>query len=85
MMMNIIKTRQGDLIRPSQESTPDVYGQRIIFNKIIELSPTTYKEEAIHTLEPLWHPDIVATHHFSSNDDLIVFDGCKIRDASYLK
>lgn len=66
---------QGMIIRPSQETSKNIYGRRVIFNQILKLTETSFQEKIIGTMEPTWHPKISATHTFNFNEDLIVLDG----------
>lgn len=69
----IRRTPQG-LLRPSQDCTSE-YGRAIRINRIDELSPTTYRETPLATIEPDWDPRIVATHTLSCLDGVIALDG----------
>jgi hypothetical protein len=44
-------TRDGDLIRPGQDCTTR-YGSGIVLSRIVELSPSTYRERAFARLQP---------------------------------
>ena len=46
-----IFTRDGTLVRPSQDCA-DGYGERVLLNRVTELTPTTFAEEVAATVEP---------------------------------
>lgn len=56
---------EGRLIRPAQDCAPD-YGAAIVFNEVLELSPTVYRERALGQLAPSWMPGLWGCHTYSS-------------------
>ncbi len=56
---------QGRLIRPAQDCAPD-YGAAIVFNEVLELSPTRYSERELGQLLPSWMPGLWGCHTYSS-------------------
>lgn len=60
--------------RFSQGQGFDVYGKRVLINKIVELSDTKYVETCAAVVTPSFFPGIVGTHHLHSNGQLTVFD-----------
>jgi hypothetical protein len=70
--------RDGHLIRPAQDGTP-VYGRRIVLRRIDELTPTTYRETEIGSIEPAGLPGVDRTHTIDGTDDLLVIDGRRRR------
>lgn len=60
--------------RFSQGQGFDVYGKRVLINKIIELTDTNYVESCEAIVAPSFFPGIVGTHHLHSNGQLTVFD-----------
>jgi hypothetical protein len=67
---------EGKLIRPSQIGAPK-YGYGIRFHKIEKLTPTDYKEHAVHDVLPDWRKGLVATHTFNAEAEggVMVVDG----------
>lgn len=55
----------GRLIRPAQDCTPD-YGAAIVFNEVLELSPTRYRERALSHLDSSWMPGLWGCHTYSA-------------------
>lgn len=52
------------------------YGSGIQIKSIdLDLENGYYNEDIVHEIRPKWHSDIIGTHHFDFNDDLIVLDG----------
>jgi len=67
----------GELYRPSQDNSKR-YGQRIVINHVICLTPTKFKEEKICVIEPYQnspYPDGI--HTLSAADQVTVIDGIK--------
>ena len=63
--------------RFSQGQGFDVYGKRVLINKIIELSDTKYAESCVSVIAPSFQPGVVGTHHMHSNGQCTVFDFSK--------
>jgi len=66
--------RDGRLIRPAQDCAPD-YGAAIVFNEVLELSPTAYREQPLSRIDPDWLPGLWGCHTYSSIDGCEVIDG----------
>ncbi|WP_276373571.1 hypothetical protein [Chryseolinea sp. H1M3-3] len=66
------------IIRPSQVGAPK-YGSAIRFYQIIKLSTTEFAEVVIDDVQPLWEPDLLATHTFNSANEFSVVDVQKWR------
>jgi|GEM_PF-489470 len=64
----------GRLIRPSQDCAPD-YGAAIVFNEVLELSPTRYRERELARLAPSWMQGLWGCHTYSSVAGTEVVDG----------
>jgi hypothetical protein len=68
----------GALYRPAQNCARR-YGAGITINKIVELTPRRFREEAVLSLRPspssLW-PD--GLHTINSIDDVTVVDGLRV-------
>ena len=62
-----------DLYRPAQDSSQRYgYGMRI--NKVVELTPTEFREEEVSQILPQWRKDLRGTHTLNMCDDLTVID-----------
>ncbi|OGI04106.1 MAG: hypothetical protein A2Y25_11440 [Candidatus Melainabacteria bacterium GWF2_37_15] len=67
----------GDLIRPSQE-TSIRYGYSLNFNKIESLSEKAYKEKTIRKIKPESIKGNLAVHTYNSENGFEIIDGMKI-------
>lgn len=65
--------RNGKLYRPSQNSSHR-YGYGFKINEIICLSETDYEEIEVASVDPYWHRDILGTHTFNFENNLIFID-----------
>lgn len=65
--------RGGRLIRPSQDCASD-YGSAVVFNEVLELTPTAYRERPMSRLAPDWSDSLVACHTYSAAGDLELLD-----------
>lgn len=61
------------IIRPSQNCGPR-YGYGLVFNKILILTETDYKEEIIDQLSPEFSKKANAIHTFNKNENIIISD-----------
>ena len=61
------------LIRPAQDCAPD-YGSAIVFNEVLELSPTRYRERELARLAPSWMSGLWGCHTYSSIPGTEVID-----------
>lgn len=66
-------SHEGRLIRPAQDCTPD-YGAAIVFNEVLELSPTRYRERTLSRLGPSWMAGLWGCHTYSSINGREVLD-----------
>lgn len=64
----------GRLIRPGQDCAPS-YGAAIVFNEVLELSPTRYRERTLGRLDSSWASTLDGCHTYSA------VDGCEVLDA----
>jgi hypothetical protein len=64
----------AEIYRVSQRQGFDAYGQSAAINRITALTPSTYQEEVVATIEPDFFPKIKGTHHLHSNGRFTVFD-----------
>ena len=76
---------RGRLIRPAQDCST-TYGRAIVLNRIDALDRTEYRETAVATIEPRWHPGLIATHTYALGETFEVVDGrrrvCRARLSS---
>jgi hypothetical protein len=59
-----IEWLDGRLLRPVQDCK-ESYGRRIVIKEILELTPETYKDRALHSIEPDWERGLQGTHTYS--------------------
>lgn len=67
----------GHLYRPAQDCS-EIYGGKIVLNRVIRLTPTEFKEEQIAVVEPYKnspYPD--GLHTISAAGDVTIIDGVK--------
>jgi hypothetical protein len=64
----------AEIYRVSQRQGFDAYGQSAAINRITALTPSTYQEEVVATIEPDFFPKTKGTHHLHSNGRFTVFD-----------
>jgi hypothetical protein len=64
---------EGRLIRPAQDCAAN-YGSALVFNHVVELSPTHYQERTLSRLAPDWADSLVACHTYSAAGALEVLD-----------
>ena len=75
------RARNGGLLfdgptiyRVSQRQGFDAYGKAAGINRILVLTPTDYREEAVVAITPDFFPNIKGTHHLHSDGRFTVFD-----------
>jgi len=69
----------GKLIRPAQDSA-ETYGNAIVFNEILELTPTSYSEKAVKRVEPNEHWDYnKGIHTISAHGNKTLIDAKSFR------
>ncbi len=66
--------RDGKLIRPAQDCARG-YGQALVFNEVLSLSPITYDERPLGRLLPDWVPGLTGCHTYTSLGGIEVVDG----------
>ena len=66
--------RDGELIRPSQDCSIR-YGGAVMFNRIVQLTPTDYAEVPAGRMGPGWLRGGLGTHTFNSDSEYEVVDG----------
>lgn len=67
----------GKLVRPSQDSLKR-YGGNIELKHIVELSPTTYKEELLEVVLPDWNTQDDGCHTINAEDNFVVLDAIRL-------
>lgn len=70
---------EGYLYRPAQDCS-EKYGGRIVFNRVVRLTPTEFKEESSAFLEPCADsPYQDGLHTISENGEVTIIDGNRRR------
>ena len=69
---------QGALIRPAQDCSSR-YGEAVAFRRILELTPSHYREVHAGRLDPVWAAGLVGTHTYNADDRFEVIDGLRRR------
>jgi hypothetical protein len=64
----------GRLVRPSQDCSL-TYGYRFSLNEIVTLSPTSYAERPLVTIDPDWGHGLTATHTYARAGTVEATDG----------
>ncbi len=64
---------EGRLVRPAQECAP-AYGTAVVFNEVLELSPTAYRERRMGRLGAEWAKGLDGCHTYSATTTLEVLD-----------
>lgn len=65
--------RAGRLIRPAQDCAPR-YGAAVVFNEVLELSPTHYRERPLGRLDSRWAAGLDGCHTYSESGGTEVLD-----------
>ncbi|MBF0622664.1 MAG: hypothetical protein HQL54_12125 [Magnetococcales bacterium] len=65
--------QDGTLYRPSQDNS-ETYGGALNIQKIIELSPTRYREQHVKRFAPDWHVGLAGVHTYNQAGGLTVID-----------
>jgi len=60
--------------RCAQQQGFNIYGKRVMINKIVDLTESKYFESCCSVIEPPPNVGAVGTHHFHSNGAVTVFD-----------
>jgi O-antigen/teichoic acid export membrane protein len=63
----------GRLIRPAQDCAPG-YGRAVVFNEVLELGPTTYRERTLSRFAPHWGPALDGCHTYNRDGAIEVLD-----------
>lgn len=64
---------RGRLIRPAQDCGP-CYGSAVVFNEVLQLSPTAYSERPLSKLEPNFARRIAGCHTYNADGQVEVLD-----------
>ena len=65
--------RNGRLIRPAQDCAPG-YGNAVVFNEVLELGPTTYRERQLSRLAPYLTRSVDGCHTYNVAGSVEVLD-----------
>ena len=65
--------RGGKLIRPAQDCSPG-YGAAVVFNEVLELSPSHYRERVLSRLAPDWSDSLDGCHTYNAAGGVEVLD-----------
>jgi folate-dependent phosphoribosylglycinamide formyltransferase PurN len=76
--------KDGILYRPSQDSS-ETYGGRIAINRMIELSPTAFKEELVKYVGPFSGTYDKGVHTIAAVGDMTLVDGKRFVTVSHRK
>jgi len=77
-----INSKDGELYRVFQEQSFDMYGKKFGVTKILELNTENYKEKILFKVSPNFYNDILGTHHYSFDNNLIALDYLTIQRSS---
>ena len=70
----VLGLNEGVVIRNRQKQGFNLYGGAFSLAKIVNLTPTEFKEEEISKILPNFLPNLKGTHHMHSNGEYTVFD-----------
>ncbi|MBV6396640.1 MAG: hypothetical protein HFACDABA_02240 [Anaerolineales bacterium] len=70
----LLRLADGTLVRARQGHAFNLYGARLTLARILQLTPDSYREEQICTLEPDFFPGVQGCHHLFSNGRYTVYD-----------
>lgn len=69
----------GRLLRPVQDCA-ESYGRRIHVHEILELTPATYREQYLHSIEPDWEANLTGVHTYGTCGGIEVLDAATLVD-----
>ena len=69
------------MIRPAQDCAPG-YGAAVVFNEILELDPTHYRERVLSRLGPDWDASLDGCHTYSAAGGIEVLDAHGVAPAA---
>jgi hypothetical protein len=72
---NLYYNENGDLIRPSQNNSTNIYGASLNFSKINHLSLEEYSETLIENIKPNIKFGLKGIHHFTKTKEKFLYDG----------
>ena len=64
---------EGRLYRPAQDGAPR-YGTGIVVHELLELTPTSFREEEVSRIWPTWRPGLNGTHTINAAGGLTAID-----------
>jgi len=71
----------GNLIRGRQRQGFDAYGAGLSLARIVDLTPSTFREQAIGQITPDFFPKLLGCHHLHSNGAYTVYDFVRLQSA----
>lgn len=69
--------RHGQWYRPAQCGAP-TYGSAIVVNRIVELTPSRFREVEVSRLDPTWRPGLNGTHTLAAAGGITVIDARQV-------
>ncbi len=72
---NLFYNDNGDLLRPSQNNSTDVYGGSLNISKIEILNIENYKEVILKNIKPNFKFGIKGVHHYTTDNENFLIDG----------
>jgi len=72
---NVFYSKTGDLLRPSQNNSSNVYGGSLNISKIEILDIDNYKEKVIKNLKPNFKFGLKGVHHYTKDNENFLIDG----------
>jgi hypothetical protein len=64
---------EGRLYRPAQDGSPR-YGTGIVVHELLELTPTSFREEEVTRISATWRPGLTGTHTINAAGGLTAID-----------
>jgi hypothetical protein len=64
---------EGRIYRPAQDGSPR-YGTAIVVHELLELTPTSFREEEVTRISPTWRPGLTGTHTINAAGGLTAID-----------
>lgn len=73
-----IQRVDGRILRPVQDCSEN-YGRRIYIQEILQLTPDTYREQQLHSIEPNWVSGLRGVHTYGYSRGIEVLDAVTLR------
>jgi hypothetical protein len=71
----------GSLVRGRQRQGFDAYGAGLSVARLVDLTPTSFREEEIGRITPDFFPNLQGCHHVNSNGAYTVYDYVRLESA----